>query len=84
MAELSSAERRHGYSSARRAALDQAKVVYVREDVLLRELTGRLLTNQDLGGADADADADAECGGYAAQRRHDDHSRRHDMESDRR
>jgi len=38
---------RHGRNSARPPALDQAKRVYVREDVLLRELTCRLLTKQD-------------------------------------
>jgi hypothetical protein len=44
---------RHGRNSARPLALEQAKRIYVREDVLLHELTCRLLNEQDWASSDA-------------------------------
>jgi hypothetical protein len=38
---------RHGRNSARPPALDEPKIVYVREDLLIRELLSRLLPDQD-------------------------------------
>lgn len=38
---------RHGRNSARPPALDESKIVYVHEDLLVRELLSRLLPDQD-------------------------------------
>ncbi|WP_308283363.1 recombinase family protein [Pseudonocardia nigra] len=41
---------RHGRNSARPPALDESKIVYVREDVLVRELLSRLLPDHEAAG----------------------------------
>ncbi len=50
--------RRHGHSSARPRRSDAAKNIYVREDVLLRELASRLLPNRTAAAEDGVAAGD--------------------------
>ena len=49
---------RHGHSSARPRRSDAAKNIYVREDVLLRELASRLLPNRTAAAEDGVAAGD--------------------------
>jgi hypothetical protein len=49
---------RHGHSSARPRRSDAAKNIYVREDVLLRELASRLLPDRTAAAEDGVAAGD--------------------------